>query len=158
MQLGYIPPELQPQILDFFQRFSRFEFALKEARYWRSHTANHAAGPGWSDFVAAHEGAYAATPAALALEAANPKKQVVAAGAQSLEFRDLVFDAGTSDLAKAVRFVRTVRNNLFHGGKHDQAGWDDPKRIGELLPLTIAVLNELASLDPAIEADYPGAY
>ncbi|AZF47913.1 hypothetical protein C4J86_2678 [Pseudomonas sp. R2-7-07] len=21
--------------------------------------------------------------------------------------------------------MKTVRNNLFHGGKHDAAGWDD---------------------------------
>jgi hypothetical protein len=62
-----------------------------------------------------------------------------------------------SDLEKIVRLVKTVRNNLFHGGKHGSDYWDDPERNIRLLSSSMAILDQLAVL-AAIEADYKRYY
>ena len=67
------------------------------------------------------------------------------------------FDNDASDLAKVVRLARTVRNNLFHGGKHGNEGWDNLDRMRQLLPTTIIVLDELAALS-GISSDYRREY
>jgi len=56
-----------------------------------------------------------------------------------------------------VTLLKTVRNNLFHGGKHGDDGWDDPERILTLLELSIRVLDELADLAD-FGADYTRYY
>ncbi|MCC4262658.1 hypothetical protein LL270_18705, partial [Pseudomonas aestusnigri] len=45
-----------------------------------------------------------------------------------------------------LKSVKTVRNNLFHGGKHGAAGWDDPVRARLLIEMSTAVLAVLAVL------------
>ena len=50
-----------------------------------------------------------------------------------------------------------MRNNLFHGGKHGSAYWDDPDRMRLLLPLSVTVLGELVTLG-GFEADFTGYY
>ena len=156
MRQGEVPDDLRELVFSFFHKFSRFEFALKDAGKWRKGHGG-AALPDWDSFLADHEATYQLTTAAAALVAANPKKQVVSDDEHSLEFRDLIFSENVSDLAKVSRLARTVRNNLFHGGKHDAEGWDNPARIRELLPLTSAVLDEFAHL-AGIGGDYEGAY
>ena len=156
MRQGEVPDDLRELVFSFLHKFSRFEFALKDAGKWRKGPGG-AALPNWDRFVADHEATYQLTASAIALLAANPKKQVVSDDEHSLEFRGLTFDENVSDLAKVSRLARTVRNNLFHGGKHDAEGWDNPARIHELLPLTSAVLDEFADL-AGIGGDYEGAY
>lgn len=85
---------------------------------------------------------YQASPVALDLIAETPKQQVL--GQDGLEFRAVQFPDGISELGKVVHLVRTVRNNLFHGGKHQSDGWDDPARTRRLLHLVVVVLGELA--------------
>jgi len=61
-----------------------------------------------------------------------------------LEWRPLSFSENVSDLEKIVKTLKTVRNNLFHGGKQDLAGWEDDHRTAELVTLGRQVLDELA--------------
>lgn len=157
MQQGDVPDDLRELAFSFFHKFSRFEFSLKEAGKWRKGKGGSPALPDWDCFVAEHEATYQLTTAAAALLAANPKKQVVADDEHSLKFITVPFDDNASDLAKVSQLVRTVRNNLFHGGKYDPEGWDNPARIGELLAITSAVLDEFADL-AGFGADYQGAY
>ena len=148
---------LRELTFNFFHRFSRLEFALKEAGYLRNQNPGSWAIPHWDRFVSDWENKYSASKAAADLIAAAPEEQVVAADGRSLEFRKVEFDGRATNLKKVVKLARTVRNNLFHRGKHDAAGWDDEARIESLLPLTIAVLGEVASL-AGIESDYEGVY
>jgi len=157
MQQGEVPDDLRELVFSFFHKFSRFEFALKEAGKWRPRHAGSAALPDWNCFITDHKATYQLTTAAAALLAANPKKQVVADDELSLEFRAVTFDENTSDLAKVSRLARTVRNNLFHGGKHDAEGWDNPARIRELIPLASAVLDEFSGL-AGFGGDYEGTF
>lgn len=121
--------ELRELIFRFSYRFSRFEFALKEADFLRTHVAGRRAEPDWISFVEEYESNYQLSNAAKALIEANPKQQVVGDDGQGLDFKSIERDNEASDMAHVVALTRTVHNNLFHGGKHDSEGWDDPVRI-----------------------------
>jgi hypothetical protein len=150
-----IQPDLRDLAFDFFYWFSRFEFALKENGYLVISPNDHHAMPNWDQFVSDHRAAYSASAAATTLIEAKPQEEVVTA--HGLGFADLVFSPGTADLDKVVRYAKTVRNNLFHGGKHGSAYWDNPQRMHLLLGTTIQVLGDLAALG-GITGDYERYY
>lgn len=155
MRYDDIPDDLKRLAFDFFYWFSRFEFALKEARILRSREVGANAEAGWTDFIARHRNGYQPSAAARALIEARPQRQIV--GAVDLDYRDVSFNPGASDLERVVRLAQTVRNNLFHGGKHGIDYWDDPERMRTLLSTTIKVLNDLADL-AGLQGDYQRYY
>lgn len=155
MRRNDIQPDLRDLAFDFFYWFSRFEYALKANGYLVISQNSHEATPNWDQFVSDHRAGYSPSPAAQALMEAKPQEEVVTA--HGLDFADLVFSPGTAELDKVVRYAKTVRNNLFHGGKHGSAYWDDPARMIMLLGTTITVLGELAHLG-SINADYERYY
>jgi hypothetical protein len=157
MKTEDVLPDLRKLSFDFFHRFARMEFALKEGPYLKNSDPGSWALPDWDRFIGDWQDQYRPSADAIALVEAAPREQVVGPDGHSLEFRDVLFDANASDLKRVVKLARTVRNNLFHGGKHDAAGWDDAARISLLLPLSIAVLDELASL-AGLGSDYEGVY
>jgi hypothetical protein len=150
-----IPEQLRNLAFDFFFRFSRFEFALKEARILKDGRVGANAEADWDSFIRAFSNEYVLSPAGKALVEARPQRQIV--GEHELEFRHVAFNPGASDLEKVVRLANTVRNNLFHGGKHGVAYWDDPERMQLLLGTTIAVLGDLAA-QTGLTADYERYY
>lgn len=141
---------------DFFYWFSRFEFALKENGYLKSHVPGENAEPGWDEFVNKWHEQYASSAEAKLLLKSPPERQVVFEG-DELHWRPVGLGDCKSDLARVVRLVKTARNNLFHGGKHGGAGWDDPKRTQELLETSLALLHQFAGL-ASIEADFTQYY
>lgn len=149
--------DLRELAFQFFHRFSRLEFALKEAGYLKNKNPGSWAIPDWDHFVAQWENHYCPSESAALLIEASPREQVIGDDGRSLEFREVAFEPHASALSKVVKLARVVRNNLFHGGKHDAAGWDSAGRIGLLLPLSIAVLGEWASL-AGVKSDYEGTY
>lgn len=157
MRLEEVSPELRELVFLFFHRFSRLEFALKEAGYLANRNPGAWAIPDWNQFIADWEDRYAPSKSANGLIEAAPQEQVVAADGESLTFRNIEFAPDTNPLVTVVKLLRTVRNNLFHGGKHDAAGWDTHARLEKLLPLSIDVLGDLAILG-GVEADFKGAY
>lgn len=156
MQRDDVDAELSGLAFDFFYWFSRFEFALKANGYLKSHTAGENAEPGWKEFVDKCHSSYSLSVEAGRLLAAHPGRQIVLVN-DTLDWRPVGLDDCKSELEKVVRLVKAVRNNLFHGGKHEVAGWDDKKRTRELLLLSKAVLDQLAAL-AGIEADYTRHY
>lgn len=155
MRLEDISSELRERAFEFFYCFSRFEFALKENRFLKDEAPGARAEPGWENFITAFEDRYHLTEAGRQIIAENPQRQIVGYG--DLVFRDVGFDDKPSDLGKVVRLLKTVRNNLFHGGKHGAEDWDKPKRNLLLLSVSICILNEFAEL-AGIEADYNRYY
>lgn len=141
---------------DFFYWFSRLEFALKENGYLKSHMPGDNAEPGWDEFVNKWQEQYTSSAEARLLLKFPPERQVVLEG-DKLHWRAVGLGDCKSDLARVVRLVKTVRNNLFHGGKHGGAGWDDPKRTQELLEASLALLRQFAGL-ASIEADFKQYY
>ncbi|MEO7466296.1 hypothetical protein [Sphingobium sp. Z007] len=142
MRHDEISQELRDLAFDFFYWFSRFEFALKEAPYLEDDTVGARAMPGWEKFFADWKDRYTLTPAGQKLIDAKPQRQVV--GQSGLDFAEVRFDDKPSDLVKVIRLAKTVRNNLFHGGKHGNAYWDDPDRMRALIPVAKAALDDIA--------------
>lgn len=155
LRLEEIAPDVRNRSFEFFYWFSRFEFALKENQFLKNHTEGARAEPGWDQFISSHEATYGLSDIGSQLVAAAPKRQIV--GPHGIDFVPVGFDDHPSELAKVVRLLKTVRNNLFHGGKHGAEGWDDPQRILLLMDLCINILDELAELG-GIEADYKRYY
>ena len=110
-----IPDDLKRLAFDFFYWFSRFEFALKEARCLKSTEEGAKAEVSWDLFIEKQRNAYQLNAVGRALIDAKPQRQIV--GANGLNFRDVGFNTGVSDLERVVRLANTVRNNLFHGAK-----------------------------------------
>lgn len=148
--------ELSKQAFDFFFWFSRFEFALKENGYLKSHLPGRNAEPGWDEFVGRWNLKYTPSTEAKELLASPPERQIVLAN-DVLDWKPVGLGDCNSELAKVVRLIKTVRNNLFHGGKHGGAGWDNPQRTQQLLTASKAVLNQLAKL-ASLQADYTQYY
>lgn len=155
MRRSDVPDDLSKIAFDFFYWFSRFEFALKENNFLKDKAIGAKAEPNWQEFIDRWKATYVPSASGLALIAASPQRQVV--GATELEFRPVGFDDKPSELGKVVRLAATVRNNLFHGGKHGNESWDDPARMRLLLPLVITILGELAT-HASIENDYRREY
>lgn len=155
MRHDEIPNNLRPLVYDFFFWFSRFEYALKEARILKNPESGANAEPGWTRFINERKDSYQIGSAGKVLIAANPQRQIVTVA--DLDFRDVGFSPGASDLERVVRLAQTVRNNLFHGGKHGSAYWNDPDRMTLLLETTIAALDDLAD-QMGLTSDYRSEY
>ncbi|MEE4452053.1 hypothetical protein [Novosphingobium resinovorum] len=156
MRHDEVKEDLRRLAFEFFFWFSRFEYALKDARFLRSDEVGTPAEPSWKKFSQKYRETYKAGPAARALLDANPERQIVAAGGE-LDFEPVPFNPGVADLDKVTELARTVRNTLFHGGKHGSNFWDDPARMELLLTTTIGVLDELAELG-GLQAEYKREY
>lgn len=147
-----ITENLEKAVFDFFYWFSRFEFSLKENGFYIKEY-NHAA-PDWNAFIRKYVDNFEHTSNTCRLLELNPKQQVVRAGNLDWEVLNL---GDKSELNKTILLLKTIRNNLFHGGKHGADGWDDPVRTEELLLVGKAVLDELAILG-AFDGDYDCHY
>ena len=75
----------------------------------------------------------------------------------ALKFCDVGFNTGAGNLERVVRLANTVRNNLFHGGKHGSGYWDEPDRMHALLTITIKALDDLAA-QTGLQGDYERHY
>lgn len=148
--------EISNLAFDFFYWFSRFEFALKENHYLKSHKPGARAEPGWRQFVGQWHAHFEASIESRQLFALLPEQQVVADGSQ-VAWDSVNLDDCKSELEAVVLLLKTVRNNLFHGGKHGGAGWDNPKRTEALLRVGKEVLDQLAIL-AGFEHDYTQHY
>ncbi len=156
MRRNEIETELSRYAFDFFYWFSRFEFALKENGYLKSRNSGDRAEPGWDKFVGKWAEIYRPSDEAHTLLDAKPEQQIVAANSE-LTWKPVDLSDRKSELAKVVRLLLTVRNNLFHGGKHGGAGWDDAKRTQLLLVAGIAILHQLAKM-ASLESDFEQYY
>jgi hypothetical protein len=142
-------------VFRFFAVFSRFECALKRADFFKR-GLNDAAQPDWERFSQTLQGRFGGIQNAAFGEACArlltkpPQKQVV--DGQALRWKASTRVAGECEEAYILRLVRTVRNNLFHGGKYpwpDQ-GVEDAARNRGLLEASLVVLNECLALNAAL--------
>jgi hypothetical protein len=147
---------LKDAAFEYFYWFSRFEFALKENGFLKNHAAGAKADPSWEAFQDKHRSQYVASPEAMRLIELHPKRQVVARIDQ-LEWAPVGLAHCSDDLCRVITLLKTVRNNLFHGGKHGDVDIDSRKRNLELLNTGKLVLDQLASIGD-LEGDYTRYY
>ncbi len=152
MQYQSVTKSLTQKAFEFFFWFSRFEAALKESGFLKNETEGAIAEPDWKHFVETHAGNYALTESGKRLIELAPEREIVGNGKKRSWRAVGLYDCQT-ELCKVVRMLRTVRNNVFHGGKSGGAGWDQPKRTEELLDAATSELQALVKL-AGFEADF----
>ncbi len=154
MRQDNISADLSSLAFCFFYRYSRMEFALKDCGYLTTSQVGSPANPDWYKFAEERHEDYCVTNEGERLISASPKRQVVAAD-KRLEWQSIDLGQCANDLERVIKTVKTIRNNLFHGGKHGGDGWHDPERTRMLLNLGVAVLDDIAK-QTGLEADYSG--
>lgn len=92
-----------------------------------------------------HAAHYAPTESGKRLLELAPERQIVGIG-KKLAWRPVGTENCPTELSKAVKMLKTLRNNIFHGGKSGGAGWDQPDRTEALLDSGISELHALANL------------
>jgi hypothetical protein len=132
--------------LEFMATFSRFEFALKKSGYARGDDSQ--VSPNWDAFandVAKLDAAVLAPVLGTCqyLQQHPPKKQVLDNGL--LRWVDRQGTSGSA-IGDVLLSVRTVRNNVFHGGKFPDGMITDPLRDEQLIRDCLALLNALLLL------------
>ena len=151
--LFYSPTLDRDLLLEFFMLFSRFEYALKRSGRYARAGRNDSAEPNWELFASDASGAWLSgqgpnSAAVRALVSAPPRRQVFRDGA--LGWADPPA-ASAESLTDVLRLVKTVRNNLFHGGKQPDGDIDEVSRNSTLLRASLLVLRTCVSLVPAVE-------
>lgn len=143
LDLLNVPRELT---LEFLATFARFEFALKKAGYALGDDTKVM--PDWDTFardVARLDAALLAPVLSTCqyLQRRPPKKQVLQNGA--LIWVDRQGTSGSA-IGDVLLSVRTVRNNVCHGGKFPDGFVAEPLRDEALIRDCVAVLDGLLNL------------
>jgi len=139
-------------VLEFFFVFSRFEYALKRARYLDRDEGSASAN--WDKFASERENAFSPNETPELKEAVDyldkhpPQKQVVKAG--ELSWQDSKRSESDHLLKWLLKLVKTVRNNLFHGGKFHRSV-EDPSRNPTLLKNSLVILYACLELHPTVK-------
>lgn len=143
----YMPPELA---CEFLAVFLRLEYALKAtSRYANGNEGGVIAN--WDLFANDIDREFsqikddAFRTAVEYLLAHPPRKQVLKQGI--VGFADQQIDSKQSKAQQTLLMIRTVRNNLFHGGKHLPVGEREAGRNAELVSSALTVLKHCISLN-----------
>jgi hypothetical protein len=146
-----IPRELT---LEFLATFARFEYALKRAGYLKGDQTRAEAN--WDQFGKTLAMMDDATLAPIInschyLLSNPPRKQIVVDGELSWGRRR---GEPTSRIEEILLDLRTVRNNMFHGGKFRDGLATEPLRDERLIHDCMTVLHGLLSLPLGNVAEY----
>lgn len=150
----HMPAELA---CEFLAVFARMEYALKATRFAAGN--GRAVSASWDRFANEadeHFHAEASEDLRCAVEFlwnSPPRKQVLTED-NRVQFCDFVIDPDQRKLQQLLLMVRTVRNNLFHGGKHQPAGEMEPGRNEVLVRSSLVVLRECAQLVADVRESY----
>lgn len=147
--------ETQQLVYAFFLQFSRLEFALKESGYVKADFRD-SAGPDWKRFIEQYSYAYVLDKVENELMADPPLRQVYRN--EQISWVDFEFPDASTQLNNLVFALKTMRNNLFHGGKFGHKSWDDPDRVKFVLSKGLHTIDKLSKLDGDLYAHYHGSY
>lgn len=142
-------------VFNFFKVFSRMEYALKEAKI---HRGNGRAEANWNSFAKKIHRKFDCNrkddkkldEAVRAILDHPPKVQVVEDG--KLKWSDNQPNY-KNETVLILFYIRSVRNNLFHGAKLNDT-WTSPARNIELLENSLVILNSTVSLHPEVQRIY----
>ena len=148
-----MPPELA---MEFMATFSRAEHALKSTAYAQGNEKGVVAA--WDNFAnEIHKECSHITDASI-IEAANfllespPRKQVLRDG--KVEFNEQTIDQDQKRTQQLFLMIRTVRNNLFHGGKYLPHGENEVGRNEKLVRSALAALKAGISLNDEVRVSF----
>lgn len=142
--------------IEFMVTFSRMEYALKSTGYALGNERK--VEPDWDRFAnEIHEqfeqlDSEELVEAKILLLYSPPRKQVFQHG--QVIFQDQALDQNQRTTQQIIRFVRTVRNNLFHGGKYLQTGEIETGRNEALTRASLKVIKACIELKEEVKQSY----
>lgn len=149
-------------LLEFFLVFSRFEYCLKATGMFVRHAVEPPkwprAEPDWDSFANQIRDSFDRNATDELREAClyiveSPPNQQVFTG-HELAWETPCCPKGESEIAFLLRMVRSVRNNLFHGGKYNIDFHEDTDRTTMLLRSSLHILNACLNISPNQLAAY----
>jgi len=144
-------------LLEFFLTFSKFEYALKASGYLLEQKNAKA---NWGGFEDEIEKIFRIDQNEKLKKACQnildypPKKQVVVEKSLKWESSNR---GNVSDIKFLLQMVRCIRNNLFHGGKHNNKQYGLSNRTKILLDSALAIMYECLRLNPVIRDKFDHA-
>ena len=145
--------------IQFFLFFSRFEYALKCLNRIKVDRKSNLISADWDGYAKSRESVWLKAKEsqefreALAfLDAAPPKMQSFSKG--ELIWNPNPRAGDMPSLGKALFYVRTVRNNLFHGSKFDSANRTEASRDRELLKRCLTILSVCLGGDKKLQGKF----
>ena len=142
--------------IEFIAVFSRMEHALKSTGYALGNEGKVV--PAWDRFANEINEQFEQINDEEIIRAkelllnAPPRKQVLRNG--QVVFQDQEVDHNQRPTQQAIRFVRTVRNNLFHGGKYLPKGEVELGRNEALVRASLKVLKACVVLNDHVRRSY----
>ncbi|MCY4641501.1 MAG: hypothetical protein OXC41_02210 [Gammaproteobacteria bacterium] len=149
----HVPADLA---CEFLAVFSRMEYALKATGYASDNKDKAFAS--WDTFANEIAEDFKNVPDKEFVEAVDyllknpPRKQVQDDG--ELAFKDQVIDGNQKRAQQALLMVRTVRNNLFHGGKYLPNGEKERGRNRILVAHSLTILKHCAQMNDRVMQYY----
>lgn len=140
---GLIPEAHHKLIYRFFLVFSRFEYALKRAGYAKGSGTDVAAD--WDKYSSDYRQAHLPSTipglrnAWAYFSSHPPRKQILKNN--RIVWSEPQVRTSEPELTWLLASVRTVRNNLFHGGKYPYRPVREPARDSTLLQHTLTVID-----------------
>jgi len=144
-------------LLDFFLTFSKFEYALKAGGFAKRGRRSDGAEPNWDSFALELRDSINSSKNLEFLAARNyflqnpPRKQILKENGELDWGKPQSKRQCQSDVEFLLLMVRCVRNNLFHGGKHNNGLQDDKQRGETLLSNSLIILNECLRLSMQVK-------
>ena len=148
-------------VFEFFWKFSVFECALKRFGFYKrdpKKRSEYNAEPDWNRFGAEAAKTFdgvedSGFQAAVArLVKLQPKKQIIKNGKLAWKPVERKNQGNGSDLEYAITLLKTVRNNLFHGGKFPDGPPQEIARDRGVLRAALAVLDKCYERHPDIRS------
>ena len=141
---------------EFLAVFSRFEYALKSTEYACGN--ENKVEPCWDRFSNHIDGAFNKITEPEFLKATDyllknpPRKQALSK--DRIIFNDQTIDNKQAKANQVFKMIRTVRNNLFHGGKYLPYGEMEEGRNKRLVESSLLILKSCVHLHPLVEESY----
>ncbi len=142
--------------IEFIATFSRAEHALKSTSYVLGDEKKVV--PDWDKFANEIHEEFEINEDTQITEAVNellehpPRKQVLVN--RKVVFKNQSIDKKQKRTQQAILMIRTVRNNLFHGGKYLPNGEVENGRNERLVRASLIVLNECLRLNDDVRASF----
>lgn len=143
MLTEHIDQECKNDMFEFVYAFARFEYCIKKNVEYSDEEKieGNAVQPKWGGLISTNKLSLTIDniPSGKILIDLKPKKQVF-----SREGWKEIADTGNY-LNNVVSALRVVRNNLFHGGKECESGFESSDRNMGLIRTGTAVINEMVA-------------
>jgi|TARA_R110002020_G_scaffold141463_1_gene313151 hypothetical protein len=142
--------------IEFMATFSRVEHALKSTGYALGNKGK--VEPDWDRFANEIDPQFiqiedeGLTNAKNFLLTTPPRKQVLEDG--NVIFKNQFVDQNQRVTQQLLRFIRSVRNNLFHGGKYLPTGELEPGRNEALVNASLCIIRSCIELNERVKQSY----